>query len=831
MNPAFAAALALSLSHSPDLPDSSALDSARVVRHFPAVEVSAGRLHDLRSNASVHVITPEALRTLPIGSLTQAIALQPGVVLIGEELHVRGGRAGETQWVTSGLTLEDPVRGRAPEVPVFAVQRAELLSGGLDAEYPGTLAGVIDLRTWSPTEKPTAALRWLSSGKRGGAYDWAGGRLAGPLPGLPFGYAIAAEARLDDQGMPGRHSRGRAGPAAARFGWRNDNHVLGLGKLATKRDPATLSVEWLESRVIRAPYDPMFTWNDSVLIHTITPLPDGQIGPPLIDSMNVFYRADDHLPMTEQRRHDVIAQSTRAYGETRVRIAAGWSRASTLTSAGLTHDWRAIQGDSLRFGDKMDPRRDPFHAYQGDVPYFHETRADRWQLAVTSTSRPFPNQRLGGGAGVTYEDITSLEYDDALRIAGLSTLADPVRRYHTHAPGGWAYLQHRGEREGLVWNVGLRLQAWTAGDARAPGPASDQPDIKGRGWFTTLSPRLGLVIPFGVRDALSASYARIHQAPARDFLADSRVLVYTHRPLGSPTLEPTELVTTQAGFKHLLNARWAFQVSYFQRDLYHQIGIVNDAIFANTFRARYANSEYGHANGFELALLANARGPDGDATRAHRSWPLRFLDGELSVRYTNLTAQGSISDPEGWPYGSLFGARPLPSGEHPLDWDRGHTFTFDGVWREPRVFTLAWVTQLGSGARWTPTVAYAGQTGGPLATPDLQHVNSQVLRFGERSDLALRVEPRALHGVRVLLDVRNVFDSRSATLASLAGWPNPTINTQRDDYGGYRTDTGLDGAAYWDPRLNAGRGGWVPVSDPRLRQPGRSVRLGFEVGL
>lgn len=821
--------LALGLTSAPAAPDSTVADTQRVVRRFPAVEVSAGRLYDLRSNASVHVVTPEALRTLPLGSLTQAIALQPGVVLVGEELHVRGGRAGETQWITSGLTLEDPVRGRGPEVPVFAVQRAELLAGGLDAEYPGTLAGVIDLRTLNPTGKPTAAARWLTSGKRGGAYDWAGGRLTGPLPRTPFGYAIAAETRLDDQGMPGRHSRGRDGLAGLHFGWRNDNHVLGLGKLALAQDPTRLSLEWLSSRVIQAPFNPMFTVNDSVLIYTLTPSPD-EIGVPVLDSMNVWYRADDHLPMTETRRHDVIAQSTRAYGETRVRVAAGYSRSSALTSPGLRHDWRPILGDSLRFGDEMDPRRDPFRAYQGDVPYFHETCAERWQLAVTATSRPFPNQRLGGGAGVTYEEVESLEYDDALRLASAVVLPDPLRHYHTHAPGGWAYLQHRGEREGLAWNAGLRLQAWTAGNATAPSGDERVPAIKDRGWFTTLSPRVGLVIPFGTRDALSASYARIHQAPARDFLADSRILVYTHRPLGSPTLQPTELVTTQAGFKHLLNARWSLQVSYFQRDLYNQIGIVNDAIFANTFRARYANSEYGHANGFEVALLANARGAD-DATRTHRSWPLRFLDGEMSLRYTNMNAQGSISDPEGWPYGFPSGARPLPSGEHPLDWDRGHTFTFDGVWREPRVFTLAWVSQLGSGARWTPTVAYAGQTDGPLATPDLQHVNSRVLRFAERSDLALRVEPRALKGVRLLLDVRNVFDSRHATLASVTGWPNATINTRRDDYGGYRTDTGLDGAAYWDPRLNAGRGGWVPVNDPRLRQPGRSLRLGFEVGL
>src|SRR5213078_4313929 len=49
--------------------------------------------------------------------------------------------------------------------------------------------------------------------------------------------------------------------------------------------------------------------------------------------------------------------------------------------------------------------------------------------------------------------------------------------------------------------------------------------------------------------------------------------------------------------------------------------------------------------------------------------------------------------------------RRLPIGEHPLDWDRGHMLGFDAVWRGPHAFTFAWVTQIASGARWTPTVS------------------------------------------------------------------------------------------------------------------------------
>ena len=52
------------------------------------------------------------------------------------------------------------------------------------------------------------------------------------------------------------------------------------------------------------------------------------------------------------------------------------------------------------------------------------------------------------------------------------------------------------------------------------------------------------------------------------------------------------------------------------------------------------------------------------------------MNGEFSLRYTFMAAYGTISGPDGWYYGEPFGPRPLPIGEHPLDWDRGHMLGF-----------------------------------------------------------------------------------------------------------------------------------------------------------
>jgi outer membrane receptor protein involved in Fe transport len=177
-------------------PPAPASDSVREVRRFPPIEVSAGRVHDLRSNATVHSVSGEALRALPLSSLAQALALQPGVVAVGDEVHVRGDRAGETQWTLGGLVLNEPLRDRAPELPLLAIQRADLLAGGLDAEYAGALAGVLDVRTANPSPGPDGGFRWLSSGRLGTAYDWLGVRGSLPLPVAGLGLVAAARARV-----------------------------------------------------------------------------------------------------------------------------------------------------------------------------------------------------------------------------------------------------------------------------------------------------------------------------------------------------------------------------------------------------------------------------------------------------------------------------------------------------------------------------------------------------------------------------------------------------------------------------------------------------------
>src|SRR5690349_11821690 len=99
-----------------------------VVRTFPAVEVRA-LLPDPRSSQVSHPISDETLHQLPVSDLEDVIALQNGVVIAAEELHVRGGRSGEALMSLDGLTISEPLRNQPMDVPLLAIARGALVSG------------------------------------------------------------------------------------------------------------------------------------------------------------------------------------------------------------------------------------------------------------------------------------------------------------------------------------------------------------------------------------------------------------------------------------------------------------------------------------------------------------------------------------------------------------------------------------------------------------------------------------------------------------------------------------------------------------------------------
>ena len=777
------------------VPADTVLARHRVVRQFPAIEVRAP-LHDLNSSETVRMISGSAMRALPIDNLADAIALQAGVVAQGEELHVRGGRSGETAVTLDGLSLNEPLRRRALDVPMLALRSADLVSGAPEAQYGSGLAGTVDLRTVEPGERFSGEARWQTALDERW-YDRVSARVGGPLHLLGLGVVAAGDATLDDSWLPDLRSVARTKVAGIPIDWRAENRMLGYVKLAPVDQSRRFVAQLLVDRQLHRPYDPGWSLDGWVVVN---PQDSGR---PIFsgDSLpgSVRYRAADHLAVTDDRQLAALV-SVSTLGERRHgTLSLGWLRTRTVTSVSGRRGAGYIGADGTLYGDPRGlpgPPADPFLVIWGDYPLYRESGSDVYTLRGDGEVTTRSGGTLKAGVGTTLEHVTLYELDGTVIHHEL----DSLRTYDASAPGLFAYVQGRWSYAGMVANMGLRAEYFTAGpEARhqtLPGDA--------RGLWS-LSPRLGLTFPISVRDAFSLAYVRVQQDPGRDFLYDRRRLIAPRQPLGNPVLLPATVISCEASVKHLFSPAWAAQTSVFFRNVWGEVGARNYDYSPGVAVQYYTNDDEASALGFEWSLSHAS-----DAGR------------RLELHYTWMEAWGSESRPEGDPYGPVRGSRVAPVADVPLSWDRRHSILASLAWPIGNGWSVSWSTALGSPLPWTPKVRREQLT-------DVQQVNSRRFQWTETTNLDVRWSPHLAPSFTVALEARNLFDHRGERYATVDGYPNPVINTLYDDYGAYRSETGNGGGAYWMPTPDGSAGHWVPVNDPRLFYPPRTVRVSVGV--
>jgi outer membrane receptor protein involved in Fe transport len=738
----------------------------KVARHFPAIEVRAP-LHDLRSSQTVRIVSPAALRSLPVDGPEEVLALQAGVVAQAGELHVRGGRAGETVTMLDGMSLTEPRARLSLQLPLLALRDVQVVTGAPEADYGGALAGVVQMHALAADDRAAGEWRWQTTGANTTRFDRVAARASTPLRALGLGVVAALDATLDNTLLPALRSPGRSTFAGMSFGWRAENRLLGYLQLAPLANPHGISLQVAANRLVHEPYDPQWTLRYP------------------------GYNAADHLAITDERQQAVLLTAATPLAARHASAALGWLRTRSVTGTGGARGMPAQLSLPVYGGAGSD---DPFHVLAGDDALHGESGSDEFSLRVDAGAVT-PTSNLRAGAGATYDDVWLQELDEGPEVGlPLPLPLDMLRSYHAYAPGGYAYVQHRWLSEGLVLNSGLRAEYWT------PGPQASRQALPGsaRG-VLMFSPRLGLTYPVSDRDVFSLTYARLQQPPMRDQLYDRRRATSNRVPLGNPALVPATVITYEAAVKHLFGPEWALQAAVFYRDLYDQVGARDSIAPGTAENVQYFNLDSGQAAGIEWCLSYEAR----DGAR-------------FDVQYTWLQAWGTESRSAGDPYGALRTIHTAPLGDTPLSWDRRHTLVASGAGRWRRRWTWSWSTAVGSALPWTPKPVRAD-------FEDYATVNSRRLGGSECTNVQLGWSPPFARTFTLGLEARNLFDHRGELLATVDGYPNPLVNTAYDDYAAYRTATGLSGGGYW-VRPASGAPYWVAVHDPRLLEPPRELR-------
>ena len=116
-------------------------------------------------------VKKEAIEALPIKDVSELYNLQAGVVKVEsgtrgavpnnedrgvEEVHVRGGRAGEIAYMIDGLYIRNPIYGgigSGTRLNLFAIRQFDWQPGGFNAEYGDAMSAVSNMHTMSGSNK------------------------------------------------------------------------------------------------------------------------------------------------------------------------------------------------------------------------------------------------------------------------------------------------------------------------------------------------------------------------------------------------------------------------------------------------------------------------------------------------------------------------------------------------------------------------------------------------------------------------------------------------------------------------------------------------------
>ena len=138
-----------------------------IAAELPMYEINEDKVDPLKKEESttIRVIdTKEASKIRAINTTEEAIATQAGVVQLGDQFFVRGGRSTEVKTVVDGMPVSDAFAGSSGEggtldIALTSQEGVTLMSGGLDAEYGNALSGIIEIPTREGGEEYQGTLR------------------------------------------------------------------------------------------------------------------------------------------------------------------------------------------------------------------------------------------------------------------------------------------------------------------------------------------------------------------------------------------------------------------------------------------------------------------------------------------------------------------------------------------------------------------------------------------------------------------------------------------------------------------------------------------------
>ncbi|NNF06181.1 MAG: TonB-dependent receptor [Candidatus Eisenbacteria bacterium] len=795
-------------------------DGGVVTANFKLAETVVGTVETVKivgkrelikreTSASFHSVGQEELERLPVDTFAEAVALKSGVVAQGDQLHFRGGRAGEVQYQIDGIPVNDPLVGGTVDVATVAVSDSEILLGGFDAEHGNAQSGVVNIITQEGGDHFSGELSYMTDDygapdKTFNNYDRISLGFGGPTMVDNLNYYVSVQGTWADTYLRTSERRERSTFLDfIRLGERQSNNVQFQTKLSWKPGPNyKMTFEVINQSTRRDSYSHIFSRDGFVETEVDTLFDTGEIRTLYGDFSErqegpewVYFNGPENTPNFENdfRQFKVVWNHTLSEG-TLYTMKLSSHRFTSLTSVQDQYPWEYEGRYPDQWRDRINFETEPFFATNGDIPTYSERDTKVWTLKSDWTSK-IGRHQMKTGFEFTYNDLELFSVNFPNRTGPDGQIGLTRSEYHYFNPEGSFYLQDRWEHEGMVLNAGLRYDLFSVGDQL------DASEVETRirdQW----SPRVGIAYPISDRDVFSFHYGRFSQVPDRRFIFEDRTGSVAVR--GNPNLENETTVAYQAALQHMFSPNVFGQFSVYFKDIFGLLSVQEvSSGDSPALVDQYVNRDYASSRGFEVSLT--------------KRFSNNFA-GELS--YTYGIASGVASDPNQQQNVDFLY---LPISEQPLDWDQRHTISATLSIAEVNKWAANLVWSLGTGFPWTPRERDTRQTD-PLLT------NSR--RLPSTSNLTLQGEKYyRIWGQRVKVFARgtNLLDARNIRDLEPSNWPGPP-QASAFDYRVFYTETGRAGGAYLDEDVNEdGIRDWIALNDPRVFSEGRSIRMGVGI--
>jgi outer membrane receptor protein involved in Fe transport len=327
--------------------------------------------------------------------------------------------------------------------------------------------------------------------------------------------------------------------------------------------------------------------------------------------------------------------------------------------------------------------KDYFRApFSFSTNYYQDSRTENFGFKADYTNQITSNHLVKAGVNFNYWDMINNGVNSSFQAntyVARNGFADYYKAYPINLGG---YIQDRMEYEGMIANVGVRVEAYNF-QARVPVdeynflyPGTDGPGVLGTPVTedsktkVIVLPRLGLSFPIGESTAFRLQYGHFASMPIFSQALSNKTWV-GWQGIGNPNLDPKLTINYEFGLQQQVGENHRLDLVLYYNDRVTQIGNQNIASYTGSrnqfagfgsdntplyYYFSYANNAFGSTLGFEATF----------ETYATKNWSYRF-----SYSLSQTTA-GNFGPSIIYPDDTRGYSTRNFTGEFLASWDRTH---------------------------------------------------------------------------------------------------------------------------------------------------------------